>query len=120
MKSRAGILLALLPLLGVGCATTALLNAVSDPPAAEYHFGPIEYAYRTASNELVICMMEDVPGSEFNRPFRMQFPLGRCESATNTVIVPRRLLRKNWPASAAGLTTIPVAAAGVNYDDPLA
>lgn len=104
----------LLPLLGTGCCTTLLLNAVQDPIAFEDRFGPVQEAYRTASNELVVCMMENRKESEFNRPFRIQFPLDRCESATNLVVVPRRYLRQRWPQLSPSL---PIATNVVRYSD---
>lgn len=109
------ILIALLPLLGLGCATTALINASSEPMAVADHLGPVERAYRTASNELVVCLSENFSEAQFNRPCRLVFPLGKCESATNTVIIPRRYFRKKPYAPPPDAIAVPVATAAIDY-----
>jgi len=114
---KAHWLVALLPLLSGGCATVLLLNTVKDPIAVEDHFGPIQQAYRTASNELVVCMLENSKDTPFNRPFRIQLPLNGCESATNLVIVPRRFLRQRRPLPVDGWAELPVATNTVRYSD---
>jgi hypothetical protein len=60
-------------------------------------------------------MAENDPDSQFNRQCRLQFPLGRCESATNSVIVPRRFLHRKPPP--VGMPEIPVSSHAIAITD---